>query len=296
MNGALAQDKHEEKEQLAGDLTLLPLGADAAKLDEAETPDTEVVATPTENDDAATDHRKASRGARLGNTAMLLERLRPTSDFVPPVQGDLLAPYGFFQGRPIIGSHSRIAGGVYLGRRPREAIVVDFARQGGDLLRVYRELIEQIQADVRSATLWPLSETRLRQRASSLLRGELCARMRALIAREMPFSRPVVAQVARDHKLGADDKILLDVYIRRHGGVCRHQVCLIGALLERLVDEGWLIGQVAIVRKHAPGHFSHAWIRYDGADGAVYIFDAAQDLYVELQQLAADGQEFYGSQ
>lgn len=241
-------------------------------------------------------NKGASRNARIGNTAMLLERLRPTADWVPPVEGDLVAPYGFFQGRAIIGSHSRIAGGVYLGRRPREAIVVDFSRQDGDLLRVYRELVEQIQADVRSTTLWPLSARKLRQRASDLLRCEICTRMRALIAREMPFSRPIVAQVARDHKLGADDKILLDVYIRRHGGVCRHQVCLIGALLERLVDEGWLSGQVAIVRKHAPGHFSHAWIRYDGAEGAVYIFDAAQDLYVELQQLAPDGQLFYSGQ
>jgi len=294
MNGAAVSDKHNKEHDVADVLSALPLGAGTEKVDESGKPDTEVVATPSENSEPALDHRAASRTARLGNTAMLLERLRPTADFVPPVQGDLLAPYGFFQGRPIIGSHSRIAGGVYLGRRPREAIVVDFARQAGDLLRVYREFIEQIQTDARSATMWPMSDAKVRRRASDLLRGQLCARVRALIAREMPFSRPIVAQIARDHKLGADDKILLDVYIRRHGGVCRHQVCLIGALLERLVDEDWLQGRIAIVRKHAPGHFSHAWIRYDGAGGAVYIFDAAQDLYVELQQLEADGQAFYG--
>ncbi len=164
--------------------------------------------------------------AQAGNTAHVLARLGNHTGFEPPTGDDPETPYGRYLGRPIIGRDSRIDGGVYIGRKPREAIVVDMA-QPGLLYNVYSNWLIELQ---KQAPMWPwqhITSGRKRavQRYLDLHMATLC---RALVSRVLPFDRHVVAQVAEEHTLGPDDKVRLDVYLRRRGGVCRHQVCLLG--------------------------------------------------------------------
>ena len=84
------------------------------------------------------------------NTAMLLERLAPTQGYRPPRPDQPNAPHGTYNGRPIIGSGARIDGGVYLGRKPREAIVVDSRGAQGQLARVYHDLVNRVHGEVEA--------------------------------------------------------------------------------------------------------------------------------------------------
>ena len=229
--------------------------------------------------------------AQTGNTALVMARLGDNAGFEPPTPQDPRSPYGRYWGRPIIGRDSRIDGGVYVGRKPREAIVVDMTKPG-PLRDVYAAWLRTLQ---ESAAVWPWQQTAAGQRKAvrKWLDKHLLAEVRTLVNRELPFDRHVVAQVAREHTLGPDDKVRLDVYLRRHGGVCRHQVCLIGALLERLVDEGWLEGTVSIDRKFVPRQYSHAWVRWVDVDGQAWILDAAQDVWSRLDDFPAERRWFY---
>ncbi len=229
--------------------------------------------------------------AQAGNTAHVMARLGSNAGFEPPSGTDPSTPYGRYLGRPIIGRDSRIDGGVYIGRKPREAIVVDMAR-AGLLDNVYRNWLRELQ---KQAPMWPWQHiTTGRKRAVQRYVGLHVATLaRALVSRLLPFDRHVVAQVAQEHTLGPDDKVRLDVYLRRHGGVCRHQVCLLGALLERLVDEGWAEGHVSIDRKYVPRQYSHAWVRWTDGGGQVWILDAAQDVWGPLDSFEPERRWFY---
>lgn len=229
--------------------------------------------------------------AQAGNTALVLARLGQNAGFEPPTPEDERAPYGRYWNRPIIGRDSPIDGGVYIGRKPREAIVVDMS-QPGPVREVYETWLKQIQ---QLAPVWPWQHTENGQRRAvrKYLNTHLPQLVRALVVRELPFDRTVVAKVAQEHTLGPDDKVRLDVYLRRHGGVCRHQVCLIGALLERLIHEGWLEGAVSIDRKFVPKQYSHAWVRWTTANGKAWIFDAAQDIWTRLDDCEPERRWFY---
>ncbi len=229
--------------------------------------------------------------AQAGNTAHVLARLGNHSGFEPPSGDDPATPYGRYLGRPIIGRDSRIDGGVYIGRTPREAIVVDMARPGL-LDAVYRNWLAELK---QRAPMWPWQHmTTGRKRAvQRYLSRHMATLCRALVNRVLPFDRHVVAQVAEEHTLGPDDKVRLDVYLRRRGGVCRHQVCLLGAVLERLIDEGWAEGQVSIDRKYVPRQYSHAWVRWTDAEGQVWILDAAQDVWGPLESFEPERRWFY---
>ncbi len=228
--------------------------------------------------------------AQAGNTAHVMARLGDHVGFEPPT-GDPATPYGRYLGRPIIGRDSRIDGGVYIGRKPREAIVVDMVR-GGLLDSVYRNWLRELEGH---APMWPWQHlTAGRKRAvQRYVQHHIGTLSRALVNRLLPFDRHVVAQVASEHTLGPDDKVRLDVYLRRRGGVCRHQVCLLGALLERLVLEGWAEGRVSIDRKFVPRQYSHAWVRWTDGEGRVWILDAAQDVWGLLETFEPERRWFY---
>lgn len=232
--------------------------------------------------------------AREGNTAILLERLTPGDGYVPPESGEDDAPYGWFQDRHVIGSQSRVGGGVYLGRKPREAIVVD-VRAGGLLRQSLAAWLDDLLVEVESGLRGPQRPEALVRAVRRQLDTNLPHRLANLVQRTLPFDEAAVQAVARDLKLQPDQCVPLDAYLARKGGVCRHQVCFLGAALELLAADGWLAGRVSIVRKHVPGYFSHAWVRWTRArDNVVFVFDAAQDVFSPLLALDASGQQLYG--
>lgn len=293
-------------------IRLAPVTAtwDPQRVDEAVDEGTRVGPAPVLLGDtvASADGLPTSRRARQGNTALLLERLTTQAGYQPPQPGDRDAPYGRFGGRRIIGSGSRVGGGVYLGRKPREAIAVDAGP--GSLLQ---QILDEWFADLRAEVAKIAPPRRLDRALRQHLEQDLPRVIAALVQRALPFDEAVVRAVARDLDVQPDQLVPLDAYLARRGGVCRHQVCFVGATLEWLLDHGWLRDgrhrpwylrwfrrlpgsgpAVTIERKHVPGAFSHAWVRWTRADGVVFVLDAAQGVYVRLDALDDVGRAFYG--
>lgn len=219
--------------------------------------------------------------AKSGNTAILLQRLSADGT-LEPFSGDPDAPYGWFHGWRIIGAEAKIDGGVYLGRKPREAIVVDMRRPGSLLRTVYDRWLAHLRTD----------KTADQTRAD--LRDHLTQRVAELVEAHMPYDEQVVKRLDKQGYLRPDEPIDLDVFLAAKGGVCRHQVCFVGAILERLADNGWLDGAVSLERKFVSGWFSHAWVRMQWRHGAVVVLDPAQRRYVALHELDAGSRMLYG--
>lgn len=220
--------------------------------------------------------------ARTGNTAILVQRLHASGQLQKSSDAD--APFGWYHGWRIIGALTRIDGGIYLGRRPREAIVVDMRRPGSALRQLYSKWLESLRNGHGDDGV------------RSDLRVHLAVRVAELVAAYMPYDEQVVRRLDARGLLQPDQPIDLDVFLRERGGVCRHQVCMVGALLERLVDEGWLQGRVSLERKHVPGWFSHAWVRFDDGEGREWILDPAQQRYGHLSGFEAEAQVLYADE
>lgn len=163
------------------------------------------------------------------------------------------APYGYFQGRPIIGRDAAINGGVYIGGSAREALVVDDQK--------YPEQLDQAFRPVLLAILPDFLENRL-QAMTAL------GYVRDVVATLIPFS-DAVADKAADSK--RDRKVALNDFIGR-GGVCRHQALLAAYLVERLIRASFLRGSVSIDRSQRHDG-AHAWVRFTIVGGEVYILD-----------------------
>ncbi len=236
----------------------------------------EALTTPV----ALADDRGFDR-AKSGNTDILVMRLAADGT-LQPGEGDPDAPFGWFHGWRIIGGETRIDGGVYLGRKPREAIVVDMRRPGSLLRKVYDLWLERLQ------TGHTADETRAE------LRTQVLSKVAELVEDHMPYDEQVVKRLDKQGFLRPDEPIDLDVFLAAKGGVCRHQVCFVGAVLERLIDAGWLQGKVSLERKFVSGWFSHAWVRLDTPNGAVFVLDPAQRRYALLATLDAGSRMLYG--
>lgn len=183
---------------------------------------------------------------------------------------DERSKYGYYMGRPIIGRDSRISGGVYTTGRG-EGLVVD--EKYGRLLGCYKDIRDEMQRRIK--------------------RGEdsktfILDQVYKYVEKLLPYDMEEVKEILKD--LGADIepvKVALDVFIKERVGVCRHQAILIGYLLEKLVADGVLSGNVSVDR-NMNSEFGHAWVRYTNSRGKVIILDTAQHFIGYLDQAPTD--------
>lgn len=174
----------------------------------------------------------------------------------------------YYQGRRIIHRDSPIDGGVYLGQGPREAIVVDF-QKGEQLKRLYEE------SKAKAASMSPTG--RIEQ-------GLVLRAVYETVLKAMPKGdEESVKKLIEDWNVGSDRKILLDNFLERGEGVCRHTALACGALLERFKKEGYIQGKVGVDRNEDKAG-GHAWCRYTSPKGMKIILDPAQQYFGLLKQ------------
>lgn len=165
--------------------------------------------------------------------------------------------------RETIGRDTPIDRGVYEGTYGGEAIVVDSTKDvmltdaTGEILTLITDPAGHPQKNYALHTVFNY------------------------VRDNMPYDQAAVDEIFRDYCQGRDgQKIALDVYIRQHAGVCRHQALFAGALLEGLVKRGVLTGAVSVdrnmVRTKGDEYDGHAWVRYTNSKGTVFILDVAQ--------------------
>jgi hypothetical protein len=161
-----------------------------------------------------------------------------------------------YHNRGIIGRDSPIDGGIYLGAYQREAIVVDFYSSP-----MLKSIFERTKLEISTHSF----------------RAELdiLNAVFAAVYQVMAYDQNAVEELVREQGVKEDGEISLDVFAGRGIGVCRHMALTCGVIIERLVEEGVMEGSVSIDRKTFR-EGGHAWCRYKGPDGAIFIIDVAQ--------------------
>lgn len=265
-------------------------GLDATRLDEAFGSPEDLRKTATGTSISSVGEEDRGRAHRIGrSTAALIERLRTHNFYAAPRAGDTDAPYGRFHGIPIIGMGTRIIGGVYMGHLPREAIYVILDAKHTEVQRLYEKFVSAR----RGWTYWTWRVLGQRERALNDFKHNLLMDLMRFVQQELPYNEAMVNRIARELRLNHDRFVPLDVYIRRRAGVCRQQMCLVGALLELLKQDGYVDGTPRINRRYIPGLLAHAWVKYTASDSVEWIVDPAQNVCLPLAQLDEARRWFY---
>lgn len=226
------------------------------------------------------------------NTQILMNRLADHQDYTPPNKNDELAPYGRYKGHPIIGTKTKIISGVYMGHGKREAILVDMNSRAGVHLRtaymdfLWKKFTWKFMFS-RLISWWPLSN-----KSKQIFKTNLEKDLLKFVQKRLPFNDEKVSELGWRLRINNDVIVSLDTYLEAGFGVCRHQMCLLGAILEKLIEIGFCGGFVEIHRRHIPGLFGHAWIRYTH-DSEVWIIDPSQDICSRLSDMDNASRWFY---
>lgn len=169
-----------------------------------------------------------------------------------------------YEGRHIIKRDSPIDGGVYLGGRKREAIVVD---------SVKHPLIGQVYDEVKAICIGLDNQT-----TTAMVLGTVFNTVKL----RLRYSEEETEKIIKERRAVDDRKISLGAFLDEQYGVCRHQALLTAFLLEKFIKENYLEGKVSVDRNSwALG--AHAWCRYTNKEGKVTILDAAHNFIGSLE-------------
>ena len=234
-----------------------------------------------------------SRPRILTNTMLVMERLAGNPNFQAPAPSDTLAPYGRFRDRHIIGTGTRVLGGVFLGHRAREALIVDetdpkLQKRLRTFIQMRKDAIHQSFLDggaVAEKDTLVLREAFARQLPEALF---------AFTRTYLVYDESRVARIFREAQLEVDAEFSLDHYLTAHFGVCRQMVLFLVAMFELLEKQGLTKGRMFLARCHIPNFLIHAWARYESLDGSVLILDPAQNFLGSLDQGGDMGKFVYG--
>lgn len=235
---------------------------------------------------------RSGRKAFLTNTMLVMERLSGQPNYIEPIPGDRVAPYGRFRTRHIIGTGTRVLGGVYLGHRPREALVV--TADSPTLNRLVLSFFERRFSLIRKKYL--LGEIDFECTPEQLRRvftQDLHEQLFVFVRECLPYDEPQTSKVFKTAKIPLDAELSLDVYVEAKTGVCRQQVLLLLALFELLERMKLTEGRMLISRCYIPNMFSHAWARYERPDQPTYILDPAQNFCGRLDHGGEMGKFVY---
>jgi hypothetical protein len=235
--------------------------------------------------------------SRFSNTQIAMERLSNHPEYRSPIESDPVAPYGRFRGRHIIGTGTRVLGGVYLGHSAREAIVVD---ETSHLLHACMlEFVERRFSNMRMQFLHgDLSldfshESILKEGMLQAFVHELPVALYAYAKNRLVFNERKTSVVFQEAHILPDGELSLDAYLLARTGVCRHMVLFIVALFEMLSMMSLTRGRMFVCRCYIPHMFSHAWVRFEQDGAGPFILDPAQNYHGPLEQGGEMGRFVY---
>lgn len=186
--------------------------------------------------------------------ALASERLSHSSLFDP--RQSSAAPYGHYDGRPIIGECTKIHGGIYVGVKPQEAVVVD--EKYGELSTTYKVFLDRLPKRFKN------EEPTERELFKEVIR---------FVKDAIVLSYDKFQKIAEKHQLQPDRKIILDVFIREGVGLPRHQVLLACYLLEKLRQDGKIAGFHSIDAEVAFDDLDRDRLVYTTSGGELVTFD-----------------------
>lgn len=181
-------------------------------------------------------------------------RIKESELYLPLV--DHKAPYGYYDGRHVIGESNQIQGGVYLGLIPHEAVVVD--DKFGLLVSIYQNLFRR------------LAQHREHHRTDE---AQCVQILFGFVREHLRLNTKGVRDMAFDIGIGPDRKAALDFYIKRRVAAPRHQVLLAGYLIQRASAAKILGGHMRILPDHGELPGEDEKLIYICADGTEILFD-----------------------
>lgn len=185
-------------------------------------------------------------------TELLKQRLKDNPLYEEPCGKERI---GKFADRPIIARDTPINGDVYLGSGQREAIVVDDQKYPQELDRAYQQLKTAMDQGRSSGKgIFDFVYEIAKENLGGSKNPADCEKQVDQLA----------ASLVKTY--GPDTKVPLNDFIKRGAGICRHRALLAGYLIERLVKEGILKGEVSVDRNYLPHQGGHAWVRWTGAN------------------------------
>lgn len=170
------------------------------------------------------------------------------------------SPYGYFRNRPIIGESNRINGGIFIGATSHEAIVID--EKYGLLEKIFATL------EIRCGEL---------DHSLATYEYDVFSKAISLTRESLRFSEEGVSQIEKRYNIKSDDKVTLDLYLKRKVGVSRHQVLLAAFLLERLRDKGFIRG-VPTIESQISESIPQERLLFTSGDGEIFRFDPTKGL------------------
>ena len=169
-------------------------------------------------------------------------------------------PYGYYKTRHIIGEQTKVSGGIFLSANAVEALVVD--EKYGVLDEVYLKLMSRISLlDTENASY----------------EYQVFSRVVALTRETLRYSEESVENIAKHYRIQADEKVSLDLYIKKKVGVARHQVLLAAFLLEKLKSKFLIKGTHSIDPTIADDVKNERLI-FRSCDGESFRFDPTKGL------------------
>lgn len=180
------------------------------------------------------------------------------------------SPYGFFDGRHIIGANTPIHEGVYVGALPHEAIVVDEAH--GELEKVYTDLLVLHAKD---------------HGKKNKIEKTIFPYVSRIVQEKLQFSPESVRTALDQNIIQPDHKVSLDYFLIQGVGIARHQMLLAAYLIEKLKLRGYLSGVLTIDSKYSFQEQTPESLTYKGEDGNEFHFDPIQLREDEKMMLVA---------
>lgn len=189
---------------------------------------------------------------------------------------DDTAPYGYYLNHPILGRASKsVDGGVYLGGSAREAIVVDGKSQA--MKQAYQDLDVVLRQSL--------------QRQETLQTKVVLTEVMRHVQEIMPYEANKAEDIGQQHR--GDQLVGLSTYLKERAGVCRHQALLTAYIVENLIKDGYITGEVGVERNTvAKLGGSHAWAIYKTANNGseeVIVIDPAQSFVGTKAQAQKEG-------
>lgn len=182
--------------------------------------------------------------ASWNKTERLIRRLESSPRYRSP---DKESPYGYFDGRKVIGRDAPVNRSVYLSSDSSIAIVVDDEKFPSELNAVYQEF--QLESKPGSGSLLEI--------ASKVVAGKLGHFQTPNGEQEVEDLERQIRMIRREE----DPVVPLNLFVKKGMGVCKHRALLVGYLLERMVKEGKLKGRISVDR-NTTDDGGHAWVRY----------------------------------
>lgn len=206
-----------------------------------------------------------------------------------------------YLGRKLIGHDTPIQGGVSVGANPREAIVVDDAREKDSVMSFfgyqvfknpYDRAYKKMKGNINIARINALDGNRQEEANDFLALASQAAYVTArdILGRKWGERSDVEERMVRrfveHHEWQNDGMVNLSEFMSEGIGTCIHKALLAGYLLERMVQEVPELkgAKVSVDRnRNRQKTDAHAWVRME-MGGKVYIIDPQKQYVGTLEK------------